>query len=46
MEADEVVVGTQFQALSIDNIIGNENSIASIKDAHQVVHKGHSDVWG
>ena len=36
-EADEVVVGTQFQALSIDNIRENENSIASFKDAQQVV---------
>ena len=33
VEEDEVVVRTQFQALSIDNIRGNENSIASFKDA-------------
>ena len=33
MEADEAVVGTQFQALSIDNIIENENYIALFKDA-------------
>ena len=46
VEADEVVVGTQFQALSIDNIRGNENSMVSLKDAKQVVHKGHSEVWG
>ena len=33
VEADEAAVGTQFQALSIDNIRKNENSIASVKDA-------------
>ena len=33
VEADEATVGTQFQALSVDNIRGNENSIASFKDA-------------
>ena len=44
MEANESVVGTQFQALSIDNIRGNENSMALFKDAEEVVHNGHSDV--
>ena len=33
MEANEVAAGTQFQALSIDNVSKNENSIASFKDA-------------
>ena len=33
VEADEAVVGTQFQALSIGNIRGNENSMVSLKDA-------------
>ena len=46
MEADEAAVGTQFQALSIDNIRGNENSLASFKDAHQVVRNGRSEVLG
>ena len=46
MEADKAAVGTQFQALSIDNIRGNENSKVSLKDAQQVVRKGHSEVWG
>ena len=46
VEEDEAVVGTQFQALSIDNIRGNENSIVSLKDAQQVVRNGHSNVWG
>ena len=46
VEADEAAVGTQFQALSIDNIRGNENSMASFKDAQQVVRNGHSEVWG
>ena len=46
VEADEATVGTQFQALSIDNVRGNENSMALFKDAQQVVRKGHSEVWG
>ena len=46
MEANEFVVGTQFPALSIDNIRGNDNSMISLKDAQQVVRKGHSEVWG
>ena len=33
IEADEAAVGTQFQALSIDNIRKNENSVISLKDA-------------
>ena len=46
VEADEAAVGTQFQALSIDNIRRNENSMVSLKDAQQVVRKGHNEVWG
>ena len=46
MEKDEATVGTQFQALSIDNIRGNENSIASFKYAQQVMRNGPSKVWG
>ena len=46
VKADEVAFGTQFQALSIDNIRGNENSMVSLKDARKVVRKGHSEVWG
>ena len=33
VEADEAAVGNQFQALSIDNIRGNENSMVLLKDA-------------
>ena len=32
VEADEAAVGTQFQALSIDNVQRNEDFIASLKD--------------
>ena len=46
VEVDEAVVGNQFQTLSIDNIRGNENYMVSLKDAQQVVRKGHSEVWG
>ena len=46
VEADEATVGTQFHALSIENIIENENSMVSLKDAQQVVRNGHSTVWG
>ena len=46
VEADEAVVGTQFQALSIDNIRGNKNSMVSLRDAQQVVRNGRSEVWG
>ena len=44
MEADEAAIETQFQALSIDR--ENENSIASFKDAQQIVHNGPSKVCG
>ena len=46
VEADEAVVGTQFQALSIDNIRKNENYVVSLKDVQQVVRNGHNVVWG
>ena len=46
VEADKAAIGTQFQALSIDNVRENENSIASFKDAQQVVRNGPSKVWG
>ena len=46
VEADEAAVGTQFQSLSIDNVRENEDSIASFKDAQQVVRNGPSKVWG
>ena len=46
VEADETAIGTQFQALSIDYIRGNDNSMVSLKDAQQVVRNGHSEVWG
>ena len=46
MEADEASVRTQFQALSIDNVRKNEDSIASFKYAQQVVHNGPSKAWG
>ena len=44
IEADEAAVGTQFQALSIDNKRKNEYFITSFKDAQQVVQKGPSKV--
>ena len=44
VEADEAAVGTQFLALFIDNIRGNENYIASFKDAQQVVCNGPKKV--
>ena len=46
VEADEVVVGMHFQDLSVDNIIENENFMASFKDAQQVVCNDPSKVWG
>ena len=46
MEADEAAVGTQFQALSIDNVRKNEDFVVSLKDAQQVVRNGHNTVWG
>ena len=46
VEGDEAAVGTQFQALSIDNVRKNEDYIASFKDAQQVLHDGPSKVWG
>ncbi|XP_058751635.1 uncharacterized protein LOC131624732, partial [Vicia villosa] len=47
IEADEVVIGTAFQALSVnDEIKKDEASIASFKDAQLVVQNGHSGVWG
>ena len=45
VEADEAAVGTQFQALSIDNIRRNENYVVSLKEAQQVVRNGHNAVW-
>ena len=46
VEDDDATVGTQFQALSIDSVQKTEDSIASLKDAHNVVQKGLSNVWG
>ena len=46
VEVDEAAVGTQFQALSIDNIKKSEDSIISFKDAQQVIKKGPSNVRG
>ncbi|XP_058757379.1 uncharacterized protein LOC131630634 [Vicia villosa] len=47
IEADEATIGTAFQALSVDNESKkNKASIASFKDAQQVVQKGPSGVWG
>ena len=37
IEADEVTVGTQFQALSIDNIRKNEDFITSFRNVQHVV---------
>lgn len=46
VEVDEAVVGTQFQALCIDNVQRNEDYIASLKDAQSVVQKGSNNGWG
>ena len=45
VEVDEVVVETQFQALSIDNMRKNEDFITLFEDVQQVVQKGPSKVW-
>ena len=46
VEGVKAAVGTQFQALSIDNIRRNENYVVSLKDAQQVMCNGHNEVWG
>ena len=45
VEVNEAIVGTQFQALSIDNVRENENSMTSFKHAQQVVRNGPSKEW-
>ena len=45
VEVNEAIVGTQFQALSIDNVRENENSMTSFKQAQQVVRNGPSKEW-
>ena len=46
VEANEAVVGTRFQPLSVDNVRENENFMVSFKDAQQVVRNDPSKVWG
>lgn len=46
VEADEDVVGTPFQALTISENRKSEDSIASFRDAEQRVQAGRSKVWG
>ena len=46
VEADEDVVGTPFQALTLSENRRSEDSIASFRDAEQLVQAGRSKVWG
>lgn len=46
IEADETTVETPFQALTIDDCKKSEGSIASFKDAQQVVKSGPTEMWG
>lgn len=46
IEVDEAAIETPFQALSIDEYKKSEGSIASFKDAQQVVKSGPVEMWG
>ncbi|XP_050915476.1 uncharacterized protein LOC127130527 [Lathyrus oleraceus] len=46
IEADETAVQTPFQALTIDDYKKSEGSIASFKDAQQIVKTGPTEMWG
>ncbi|XP_050890261.1 uncharacterized protein LOC127095640 [Lathyrus oleraceus] len=46
IEADEMAVQTPFQALTIDDYKKSEGSIASFKDAQQIVKTGPTEMWG
>ncbi|XP_050877408.1 uncharacterized protein LOC127081170 [Lathyrus oleraceus] len=46
IEVDETVVQTPFQALTIDDYKKSEGSIASFKDAQQIVKTGPTEMWG
>lgn len=46
IEADETVVETPFQALTIDEYKKCEGSIYSFKYAQQMVRAGPTDIWG
>lgn len=46
IEADESEVGTHFQALTVEEVQRSEGSIASFKDAQQLVKSGPTNVLG
>ncbi|XP_050919593.1 uncharacterized protein LOC127137151 [Lathyrus oleraceus] len=46
IEVDETAVQTPFQALTIDDYKKSEVSIASFKDAQQIVKTGPTEMWG
>ncbi|XP_050889657.1 uncharacterized protein LOC127094942 [Lathyrus oleraceus] len=46
IEVDETAVQTPFQALTIDDYKKSEGSIASFKDAQQIVKTGPTEMWG
>lgn len=46
IEADETAIETPFQVLTIDDCKKSEGSIASFKDAQQVVRSGPAEMWG
>ncbi|XP_050909462.1 uncharacterized protein LOC127123273 [Lathyrus oleraceus] len=46
IEVDETTVQTPFQALTIDDYKKSEGSIASFKDAQQIVKTGPTEMWG
>lgn len=44
IEADETAVETPFQALTIDNYQKSEGSIASFRDAQQIIKSGSTEM--
>ncbi|XP_050878820.1 uncharacterized protein LOC127082634 [Lathyrus oleraceus] len=46
IEVDETAVQTPFQDLTIDDYKKSEGSIASFKDAQQIVKTGPTEMWG
>ncbi|XP_050888564.1 uncharacterized protein LOC127093674 [Lathyrus oleraceus] len=46
IEVDETAVETPFQTLTIDDHKKSEGSIASFKDAQQIVKTGPTEIWG
>ncbi|XP_050898072.1 uncharacterized protein LOC127104970 [Lathyrus oleraceus] len=46
IEVDETTVETPFRTLTIDDHKKSEGSIASFKDAQQIVKTGPTEIWG